>query len=110
MKSSPKTNPEKESSKMKKEQHANENPTLVLSLQGGQLVATDKDNHSVAVPLDVNGLRVLRGMLIAKRNLPEKFASYSQPTQLMIEDFLRDKKLEKKIEQEKQTEELKKLF
>lgn len=85
-------------------------PKVTLTLQGGQLVATDEDNHSVFLPLDVNGLRVLKNMLYAKTHLPKRFATATQPVQQMVEKFMKDKAIKKEMELAEANEELKEMF
>lgn len=88
--------------------------SITLELIGGDLVATDTiTKHSVRVPLDVNGLRVLKLMLSAKQSLPvnkQVLGSKAIPTQRMVEEFLRSKKLDEELKQEASLNELKELF
>lgn len=87
-----------------------QNPTLTLSLQGGQLIATDENNHSVRVECDVNGVRVLKHMLLAKNNLPKRFATATQPTQQMVEDFMKDRNIKKQMKSANEMQDLKEMF
>lgn len=75
-------------------------PSITLTLSGDEFIATDHTNHSIRIPATENGLRVLKQLLRAKQLSPQKqFASIAQPTQQMVENFLRNRKLEEENEQ-----------
>jgi len=92
------------------------NPTsqILLSLSGDIMYATDEvTNHTVAIPCDLNGLRLLKLLLRAKQAIPkkdQKLGSPAMPTQRMVEEFLKSKKLEEEVAEEEQLKELKELF
>ena len=87
------------------------NPTLTLSLRGNNFLATDTSGHTVSLPCDVNGLRVLKLMLRAKELQPKpKLGTSNQPTQRMVDEFLRNKQLEEDLKEIEAMNELKELF
>jgi hypothetical protein len=92
------------------------NPTsqILLSLSGDIMYATDEaTKHTVAIPCDINGLRLLKLLLRAKQAIPkeqQKLGSKAMPTQRMVEEFLKNKKLEEEVEQEEILKQLKDLF
>lgn len=84
---------------------------LSLDPMDAMLVVTDDLQHSVRVPFSINGLRVLKAMLIAKELDPAgKIGTTSMPTQQMVNEFLKGRELEKKNEETRQMEELKEMF
>lgn len=83
-------------------------PSLTLTLQGNSLIATDTSNHSVTIPADVNGVRLLKLMLQNKNNNPHaKFASKEQPVQEMVDAFLKAQEL---VKQERRAQQLTELM
>ncbi len=93
------------------EQQKETAPTLTLSLRGNNFLATDTSGHTVSLPCDVNGLRVLKLMLRAKELQPKpKLGTSNQPTQRMVDEFLRNKQLEEDLKEIEVMNELKELF
>jgi len=70
--------------------------TVSLDQATGMLLAVDKNNHSFRVPLSINGLRILKGILEAKELQPEKWiGSNAMPVQQQVDEFLKGRRLEK---------------
>ena len=85
--------------------------SVVLELTSDHFTATDHNGHKVSIPCDLNGLRVLKLMLRAKQLSPQaKLGSTAVPTQRMIDDFLKNKKLEEEVREEESYNEIKDLF
>jgi hypothetical protein len=87
-------------------------PSLILTLSGDQFLATDpKNNHSITLPCDVNGLRVLKLILRARELSPtSSLGSPAQPTQAMVEEFLKKRTLEELVKEEEGFKDLKDIF
>lgn len=84
---------------------------LTISLHGDTFQLTDATEHSVFIPADVNGLRVLKAMLKAKNDNPlGKLGTNAKPTQAMIEAFLRNQQLEKQNAINQDLKELAEMF
>lgn len=89
------------------------NITAVVSLSDidGMLQVTDATEHVFRIPLSINGLRVLKGVLTAKELDPEgRIGSAAIPTQAMVDAFLKGQELERINYSREQMEELKELF
>lgn len=70
-------------------------PQLILTKQGGALVAQDERGHSVTIPMTLDGLRLLSALLDARAASPNaRLGHAARPTQQMIDKFLHSKKLE----------------
>lgn len=85
-------------------------PSLVLSLNGNNLLATDSSGHSIRVPCDINGLRLLKELLKAKELNPGKIGTTATPTQGMVNEFLKSKEMEKENEKATQLSEISNMF
>ena len=87
------------------------NTSITLELTSDHFTAIDHNGHRVSIPCDLNGLRVLKLMLRAKQLSPQaKLGSTAVPTQRMIDDFLKNKKLEEEVREEESYNEIKDLF
>jgi ABC-type dipeptide/oligopeptide/nickel transport system ATPase component len=85
--------------------------TVTLTTDESALIVKDNLNHTLRINADVEGLRVLKLMLRAKKYNPNStLGSVAQPTQQMVEDFLRKKKLEEEEKKQDELKELKDLF
>lgn len=75
-------------------------PQVTLTLSGDDFIATDHTGHAIRLPANENGARVLKHMLRAKQLSPQKqLGSAAQPTQQMVEAFLKNRRLEEENEQ-----------
>lgn len=69
---------------------------LTLSLHGETFKTVDSSGHSIFVPANLNGLRLLKEILRAKALNPSgKLGTNANPTQAMVEAFLKNVQLEK---------------
>lgn len=84
--------------------------TLSLSLQNDKLIATDSEGHSISISQDLNGLRLLKQLLLAKTIMPKRLASGTKPLQEQVEAFLKTKKLEAAIKSQEELNALKEIF
>lgn len=85
--------------------------SLNITLHGGYLTATDESGHSVNIPCDVNGVRMLKLMLTAKQLEPNgKLGSNAKMTQDMINAFLKSIELEKQNAMANDLNELSEIF
>lgn len=100
------------------------NPSeLTLTLSGNNFQAKDSSGHTVTIPCDINGLRVIKEILRAKDfvNLgakvdgasvakATKLGSMSRPTQAMVNAFLRSQELEKENQKKQELQEIASMF
>lgn len=97
--------------------------SLEITLHGNMLLATDASGHSVSVPCDVNGLRVLKEILRAKEFVAlgakvdgasvakaTKLGSFAKPTQAMVNAFLKSQQLEKENARKQELKEIAEMF
>lgn len=86
--------------------------TVAVSLAGnGDLLVSQPNSPNLIIPLDLNGLRLLRNLLIVKKQAKKaELGTNAKPIQQMVDKFLKNRELEKAIEEEKQFETLKELF
>ena len=83
---------------------------ISISMHGNNFYLDD-GNYSITIPSDANGWRVLKAMLIAKRNNPNaKIGTNAKPTQQMVDEFLKNQKLEKENKRQKDLEEIAAIF
>ena len=96
---------------------------LEISLHGNMLQASDITGHTITIPCDINGLRVLKEILRAKefvclgesvdgKNIAKatKLGSFARPTQAMVDAFLRSQELEKENARKQDLKEIASMF
>lgn len=84
---------------------------LLLSLRGNELQATDCRDHSVLIPLTLDGLRLLKLMLQSRINpANHNIGTIAEPTQRMVEEFLKGNELKEMERMENKLNELKEMF
>lgn len=97
--------------------------SLEITLSGNNLIAKDITGHSVTIPCDINGLRVLKEILRAKQFVAlgakvdgqaiakaTKLGSFSKPTQAMVDAFLKSQILEKENARKQELKEIAQMF
>lgn len=98
-------------------------PELTLTIHGNSFQAKDSSGHSVTIPCDINGLRVIKEILRAKEFVKlgakvdgasiakaTKLGSMARPTQAMVNAFLRSQELEKENAKKQELQEIANMF
>lgn len=84
-------------------------PTITLSLNGTDFVATDSEGRQYTVHADEAGVQLLINMLRIKTNVPKYKFKKHLSTKDMIDAFelkKHDDEIERKIQQQKELEEM----
>ena len=84
--------------------------SLNISLHGDTL-KVENGNYSIYIPTNANGMRLLVSLLQAKLFNPNgKLGTNAKPTQQMVDEFLKNQKLEKENKRQKDLEEIASIF
>lgn len=90
---------------------------ITLDETNDSIQAKDASGHTFTIPCTENGVRVMKQVLRAQivhslsaANMKAKFASVARPTQDLVNEFLKNRELERANEAKKQENELREMF